>query len=240
MVLFFLPGTRPLYTKVLDPLVTWIESPFIPSFPCGKLCYSVNLQKCGTLFYCLALMRHYNTSDHLTSWIYLSLHGTYGMLWCLKECIFPDPNWQRPATLFQHIVALGACLLPYWYFAWSINSNRTDASLPLIAGCIMCHTLGVVLMMAADTQKFFVLKAKKGLIKNGWFGICRNTNYLGEMMIYGSYAALSQDAISWAIVIYVWTLLFGRNMYKKEASFERKRGGKEYIASSGMLIPKFW
>ena len=115
-----------------------------------------------------------------------------GFMWCLKELIFPDPNWQRPATFFQHLVALGAILLPYWYPAFSINYNRTEASYPLIAFCISMHTVGVVLMMASDTQKYFVLKAKKGLISNGWFGICRNTNYLGEMMIYASYAALSQ------------------------------------------------
>ena len=65
--------------------------------------------------------------------------------------------------------------------------------------------------------KYFVLKAKKGLISDGWFAICRNTNYLGEMMIYSSYAALSQDYISWCILLYVWTLLFGRNMHFKEA-----------------------
>jgi len=161
-------------------------------------------------------------------------------MWCLKEMIFPDPNWQRQVTFFQHLVGLGAVLGPYWYFAYSIASNRTQASYPLIAFCITFHTVGVVLMMAADTQKYFVLKAKKGLISNGWFAKCRNTNYLGEMMIYGSYAALSQDPISWGIVLYVWSLLFGRNMYKKEASFERKRGGKDYISRSGMILPKIF
>ena len=48
------------------------------------------------------------------------------------------------------------------------------------------------------------------------------------------------DVISWCIVIYVWTLLFGRNMFKKEASFERKKGGEEYMARSGLIIPKLF
>ena len=95
-------------------------------------------------------------------------------------------------------------------------------------------------MMASDTQKYFVLKVQKGLISDGWFGICRNTNYLGEMLIYASYAALSRDVVSWAIVVYVWSVLFGKNMIQKEASFARKKGGKEYVARSGMLIPKVW
>ena len=80
-------------------------------------------------------------------------------------------------------------------------------------------------------------KVKKGLISNGWFKYCRNTNYLGEMMIYGTYAILSQDAISWCILIYAWTLLFGKNILNKEGSFIRKKGGKEYVQNSGMIIP---
>lgn len=156
------------------------------------------------------------------------------------QIVFPDPSWQRHVSLIDHLMAFGAVLGPYWYFPYSIMSKRTDASMQLIAFCVSMHTLGCVLMMASDTQKYFTLKIKKGLINNGWFGICRNTNYLGEMMIYGSYAALTQDWISWAILIYVWTLLFGRNMFNKEASIARKKGGKEYMDNSWMILPKPW
>ena len=92
----------------------------------------------------------------------------------------------------------------------------------------------------AHAPQFFVLKAKKGLISDGWFRICRNTNYLGEMMIYSSYAILSRDVVSWCVLLYAWTLLFGWNMIKKEDSFARKKGGKEYVEGSGMIVPKFW
>ena len=33
----------------------------------------------------------------------------------------------------------------------------------------MMHTLGCVTMMASDTQKYFQLKEKIKLIKDGWF-----------------------------------------------------------------------
>ena len=91
--------------------------------------------------------------------------------------------------------------------------------------------------MASDTQKYFVLKLKRGLISDGWFARCRNTNYLGEMMLYSSYAILSQDIVSFCILIYVWTLLFGRNIMKKEQSFAKKEGWSEYQMNSNLIFP---
>lgn len=180
----------------------------------------------------------YNSANHYPSWVYLSLHGTYGFLWLLKECIFPDPAWQKQSTLMEWISAWAFVLAPYWYMPWSINAYRTEVSLPLAAACISVHSIGLVLMMASDSQKYFVLKVKKGLISDGWFANCRNTNYLGEMMIYGSYAALTQDPISWGIVLFVWSLLFGRNMINKDKSIRKKKGGEQYIQNSWLVFPK--
>ena len=58
-------------------------------------------------------------------------------------------------------------------------------------------------MMASDSQKYFTLKYKKGLINDGWFKIIRNNNYLGEMMIYLTYAMISKSYISYFILIYI-------------------------------------
>jgi hypothetical protein len=43
-----------------------------------------------------------------------------------------------------------------------------------------------------------------------------NPNYLGEMMLYGSYAILAQHAVPWLVLSYVWGLVFMSNMVKKE------------------------
>ena len=51
------------------------------------------------MFFCWYLMVRFGNEEHLTSWVYMSLHGTYGMLWLLKEMVFPDTSWMRPSTL---------------------------------------------------------------------------------------------------------------------------------------------
>jgi hypothetical protein len=38
------------------------------------------------------------------AWVYLPLHGTYGVLWLLKERINPDRQWQQAIELPQAIV----------------------------------------------------------------------------------------------------------------------------------------
>ena len=50
----------------------------------------------------------------------------------------------------------------------------------------------------ADVQKYFVLRAKRGLITDGLFSRSRNPNYLGEMFIYGSFAGnAAQSSTVW-------------------------------------------
>ena len=46
-------------------------------------------------------------------------------------------------------------------------------------------------MIQLDAQKYYVLQIQKGLITNGMFAYVRHPNYLGEMMIYLSFALLA-------------------------------------------------
>ena len=45
-------------------------------------------------------------------------------------------------------------------------------------------------MILTDASKYLVLKERKGLITHGAMGWSRNLNYLGEMMLYGSFGVL--------------------------------------------------
>lgn len=93
-------------------------------------------------------------------------------------------------------------------------------------------------MLLADSQKFYTLKYKKGLISDGLMKYTRNPNYLGEIMLYGSFVVLVNDMISYVCVMQVWFIVFTLRIYQKELSLRKKEGWKEYSQRSWVLIPK--
>lgn len=94
-------------------------------------------------------------------------------------------------------------LFPYWLAPYLIASGRTtEPSYAQIWLSITLYTLGTMIMMVSgmfegieydsiDAQKYYVLQIQKGLITNGMFAYVRHPNYLGEMMIYLSFALLA-------------------------------------------------
>ena len=63
----------------------------------------------------------------------------------------------------------------------------------------------------------------------------RNPNYVGEMMIYSSFAILVNMWEPRYILAYMWTLIFLSRMLQKDYSLSKKHGWKEYEATSWML-----
>ncbi len=202
----------------------------------------INFQKGATAFWVLGLMLYYqNFSDQ--AWVYLGLHGSYGFCWLLKDKVFPDPKWEVSVTFGSAFVMVAAVLGPYWVIPFLLISPvlgeaHVGANWAWMAFAIVMHTLGVAIMMTADAQKFFTLKYKRGLITTGMFRHIRHPNYLGEMMIYGSYAIVAWYWIPWAILAWVWIGLFAVNMSMKERSMSRYPEWAEYKKASSYLIPK--
>jgi protein-S-isoprenylcysteine O-methyltransferase Ste14 len=201
-----------------------------------KLAWSVNLQKGGTLPFVLALMFAFDNFT-ATAWTYAALHGSYGLLWLLKDAVFPDPSWEKKVTVGSALNSWLLVLGLYWLAPVLLITSRHEASPRTLAICTIVYAIGVVLMMGSDAQKHFVLKAKKGLITDGFFARVRHPNYLGEMMLYGSFAALSGHWIPWAVLAWVWTGLFLPNMLRKERSMSRYPEWAAYKARSGFLLP---
>ena len=171
--------------------------------------------------------------------VYLALHGMYGVMWVLKSWSFPDPNWERPVPLWQAVGVFFA-LWFYWVGGWLLISGGAIPPNPLIAACVAANALGTFLVFGADAQKYFVLKARRGLITDGFFARTRNPNYLGEMLVYGSFAAISMHWVPWVICGIYWGFVFFPNMWRKDASMSRYPEWDWYVRRTGMLLPMPW
>ncbi|MBI1949269.1 MAG: DUF1295 domain-containing protein [Deltaproteobacteria bacterium] len=204
-----------------------------------RLAWSVNLQKGGTLPFVLALMAWFDNFSP-TAWTYAALHGSYGLCWLLKDALFPDPNFRRMVTLGAALNSWLLVLGLYWIAPVVLVTQRLEQPPWVLAGASALYALGVVLMMGADAQKYFVLKARKGLITDGFFSRVRHPNYLGEMMLYASFAIVAGHWAPWLALAWVWLALFVPNMLAKEASMSRYPEWAAYASRTGMLLPRLF
>ena len=201
-----------------------------------KLNQIINLHKGLTVFVVAGLMMFYKNYS-IAAWVYLSLHGTYGILWLLKEKIFPDPYFKEKINFITSITGF-IFLGSYWIAPFLLISSQKSVSSPIIAASISINIIGVFLHFASDAQKYFTLRIQKELIRDGFFKNIRNTNYLGEILIYLSFAILSMSYIPFAILALFFFVVFLPRMIKKDKSLTKYSSFKEYKQISGLLFPK--
>lgn len=201
-----------------------------------KAKHIINLHKGTTALFVIALMVIYQNFT-LGPWVYLALHGTYGLLWLIKDYIYPDKQWEQALSPAAGPIGFAMISL-YWVAPFLLISRGVVPPLPLVAAAISLNVLGVFLHYASDAQKYFTLKYQPGLITEGLFARCRNTNYLGEILIYLSFALLAMHWLPFAILALFGALLFGPNMIKKDKSLSRYPEFEAYKARSGLIIPK--
>jgi protein-S-isoprenylcysteine O-methyltransferase Ste14 len=175
----------------------------------------------------------------VTAWIYLGLHGSYGLIWLLKDALFPDPGWEKKISFGGALNAWLFVLGPYWIAPWLIVARGGEERAPVLGAAIVLYAVGVALMVGADAQKYFVLRARPGLIVDGFFARTRNPNYLGEMMLYAGFALVSGHWLPWLVLAWVWTGVFLPNMLRKDARMARHQEWEAYRARTGLLLPRF-
>ena len=76
-------------------------------------------------------------------------------------------------------------------------------------------------------------------MKEGFFKNIRNTNYLGEILIYLSFAILSMSPIPFAILLIFFLIVFLPRMIKKDKSLSKYDSFEDYKKKTGLLLPKF-
>ena len=183
------------------------------------------------------------------AWVYLSLHGSYGVAWVLKDRTFPDRQWQR-RTPWGGALVTWAFLSLYWLApailllgtagVLSPGDDWAPASPAVLAAAVALYAVGLALMVGADVQKnlTLALREEPGLIDDGFFARTRHPNYLGEMMIYGSFALVAGHWLPWVALAAVWGLVFVPNMLAIDASLARHPGYGAWRARTGFLLPR--
>jgi protein-S-isoprenylcysteine O-methyltransferase Ste14 len=185
----------------------------------------------------LILLAVYSQGSNPTAWVYLALHGTYGLLWVLKSRFFPDRSWERRVSL-GYGLATWAGLSLYWIAPVILMSRGVQAPLWLLGLSTSLYALGVFFHFAADIQKFTALRLNPGaLITDGLFSLSRNINYFGELLIYLAFALLPLHPLPLMVLLAFLLFVWVPNMRKKEKSLERYPEFGEYKTRTRWFIP---
>jgi steroid 5-alpha reductase family enzyme len=184
------------------------------------------------------MMAYFNQWHNPTAWVYLALHGTYGILWVLKSRIFPDKNWEQPASLWWGVFVAWAGLTLYWIPPFLLMANNSQAPGWLLGLAVSMNIFGVFLHFTADMQKYIALSLKPGrLITDGMMARVRNINYFGEFLIYASFAALVQMWVAFLPLFLFILTYWTPNMLRKDKSLARYPEFAEYKKRSKLFIP---
>jgi len=199
--------------------------------------YFINSHKAVTFLAVLGMMTWFQQWDNPTAWIYLALHGTYGILWVVKSRIFPDKQWEKDKGLFYGLF-IWAGLTLYWIAPFIITSQNVQAPFWLLGLSVSMYTFGIFFHYAADMQKHIQLKYNPGhLIDDGLMARVRNINYFGELLIYLGFGILTMHWLPLLVIALYLVVTWFPNMYKKEKSLSRYPGFVEYKRKSKLFIP---
>ena len=193
--------------------------------------------KIATGPYVLACMAVFHRWGSTAAWVYLGLHGTYGVLWVAKSRIFPDRGWERALTPARTALLVFG-LLSYWLAPTLLLAGGREAPPPLVGACVAAFGVGVFLHFAADMQKHVELALRPGqLFTGGLWRRVRNPNYLGELLIYASFALLSQRVAPFMVLAVAFAVEWLPNMRRKDRSLARFPEFAAYRARTALLFP---
>ena len=197
----------------------------------------IDSNKGFTPIFFLILMVFYHQWNNPTAFVYLALHGTYGVLWVMKSHIFPDKTWEPRISWAYGLASwLGLCL--YWIGGWIVFSQDVHAPAWWLGTCIALNIFGVFFHFTADMQKYISLKLNPNqLITDGLFRRVRNMNYFGELLIYAGFGFLAMHWLPVAILV-LWVIaIWLPNMARKDRSLDRYQGFETYRKQSKRFIP---
>jgi protein-S-isoprenylcysteine O-methyltransferase Ste14 len=199
----------------------------------------IDIHKALVIPVVLALMAYYHNGS-TDAFVYLGMHGGYSLLWLIKQRTYRDVRFDQRVPAWQGLLFVFLPLAGYYVAPYLLISRHISVPPALVGLGVFVFTFGVFLHYVSDAQKYYTLRLRKGLIREGLFGRMRNPNYLGEILIYLAYAILSMHWLPFAILA-GWVFgFFAKNMVAKDRSLSRHPGFEEYRKSSGLLFPKLF
>ena len=199
--------------------------------------FYIDTHKGFTALAIFSMIAYFNQWQNITAWVYLALHGTYGIIWVLKSRIFPDRQWEQKSSIWYGLY-IWAGLSLYWITPFLILSRSISAPAWLLALCISLYTLGIFLHFSADMQKYIELKYNPGhLITDGLMRKVRNINYFGELLIYLGFSMLAMHWLPILVIALFISIIWAPYMLKKEKSLSRYPDFDQYKRESKLFIP---
>ena len=210
--------------------------------------YFIDTHKGITPFFIILMLYCFDAWNNVEAIIYLALHGSYGILWVTKSCLFPDRQWEQNTPIWYGF-GIWFFLSLYWISPYVICSGshffpfhiHESFNAIFIGLCVILYIFGIFLHFTSDMQKYTSLKLNPGnLITTEMFLRSRNTNYLGEFFIYLGFILISKDYLPllalFTIIIFVWV----PNMIKKDKSLSRYNDFPKYKKQSKSFFPFFF
>jgi len=205
--------------------------------------YFIDIHKGITPLFIISLIFFFDQWDNQIALLYLSLHGTYGLLWITKSYIYPDKQWESRVSIFYGLL-IWCSLSLYWLSPYLIVTNTNilpifeDPPFIYFSICISMYILGIFLHFTSDMQKYIYLKLKPGvLITDYMFSKVRNTNYLGEFFIYLGFVLLACDWLPLLALLLFIIIVWIPNMIKKDKSLSRYNNFKDYKSKTKIFFP---
>lgn len=197
----------------------------------------IDVQKAATGPAVLLMMALFAQWQNPTAWVYLALHGTYGLLWVMKSNIFPDKSWEKKTGWGYGLVILGGLSL-YWVAPWILMSQGVHTPPWYMGACISLYTLGIFLHFSTDMQKYISLKLRpETLITEGMMARSRNLNYFGELLIYLGFGLLAMHWLPILILVLFVVIIWFPNMRRKDESLSRYPDFEAYSRRTKLFIP---
>ena len=196
-----------------------------------------------TPLFIILLISIYDQWQNMDAMLYLALHGTFGVLWITKSCIYPDRQWEsRTPVWYGLTIWFGLSL--YWISPYIITSGNhfipmsIENNIVFSASCVIVYIFGIFLHFTSDMQKYVYLKLKPGhLITEEMFAKSRNTNYLGELCIYLGFSLISKDWASLIGLFLIISIIWIPNILKKDKSLSRYPEFDNYKKKSKRFFP---